>query len=403
MIAALEKLEFSKLDSRLIHLSHDEITQLINRYFDGETVSKLIKDYKIKIPTSQLYSIFPPVKSEEKCEHCEGTIVYPWGSKSWSERLNVNQKYCINCNHKLSSNCNCEKCRENRAIEEAEKLRIKVEEEKRKRAIIEETFVSKMENIHLEDELTLEDRFYLAVILRATLSEDMKFIQPNLKNIQRVSPSVDFTIEILKTLIARDVLIVDGFTSDLGAFEIENEKISYNIFNVNYDLNILANDFEEDFNKAGLIKRLMYPDATLFTKEFCYEMWKRIALEESKQYLLYQMNKVGYSFSPGEKTNKVFEFLVENFSVSQIYNIIYRAIANSTARYQAGEINKIHAQNSVITSCEKQGERAVAEGWNLKGYGRIKDLPESIISEVLFTSIMKISYLGFSEKPTPNF
>lgn len=403
MIAAIENLEFSKLDSRLIHLSHDEIIQLINRYFEGETVSKLIKDYKIKITASQLYSIFPPVKSEEKCEHCGATVVYPWGSKSSSQRLIANLKYCIKCNHNSKSDCNCEKCCENRAIEEAEKLRMKVEEEKRKRAIIEETFITKMENIHLEDELTLEDRLYLAVILRATLSEDMKSIQPNLKNIQRISPSEDFTIEILKTLIARDILVVDGLTSDLGAFEIEDEKISYNILGVNYELNILPNDFEEDFNKAGLIKRLMYPDETLFTKEFCYEMWKRIALEESKQYLLYQMNKVGYSFSPGEKTNKVFEFLVENFSVSQIYNIIYRAIANSTARYQAGEISKIHAQNSVITSCEKQGERAVAEGWNLKCYGRIKDLPESIISEVLFTSIMKISYLGFSEKPTPNF
>ncbi len=35
------------------------------------------------------------------------------------------------------------------------------------------------------------------------------------------------------------------------------------------------------------------------------------------------------------------------------------AVANCTARYQAREITKIHAQNSVITSCEKQGERAV--------------------------------------------
>lgn len=403
MIVALEKLEFSKLDSRLVHLSQDEIVQLINRYFDGETVSKLIKEYKIKITPSHLYSIFPPVKSDEKCEHCDSPVVYPWGSKSWSERLIVNQKYCINCNHNGRSNCDCKKCVEIRAIEEAEKIRVRLEEEEKKRRIIMEISISKMENIHLEDELTMEDRLYLAVILRASLSEDMKVIEPNRKNFIRISPTQEYTIEILKTLIARDLLIINGATSDLNAFNINDNGITYDMLNVKYDLNVLAKDFEEEFSNLGLIKRLIYPDTNLFTKEFCFEMWKRVALEESKQYLLYQMNKVGYSFNPGEKTNKVLEFLVENFSISQIYNIIYRAIANSTARYQAGEITKIHAQNSVITSCEKQGERAIAEGWNLKGYGRIKDIPETIISEVLFTSIMKISYLGFSEKPTSNF
>lgn len=37
-----------------------------------------------------------------------------------------------------------------------------------------------------------------------------------------------------------------------------------------------------------------------------------------------------YDFSPGPKTTTVFQNLVNNFSVGQIYNIIYRAIANST-------------------------------------------------------------------------
>ena len=149
MIVALEKLEFSKLDSRLVHLSQDEIVQLINRYFDGETVSKLIKEYKIKITPSHLYSIFPPVKSDEKCEHCDSPVVYPWGSKSWSERLIVNQKYCINCNHNGRSNCDCKKCVEIRAIEEAEKIRVRLEEEEKKRRVIMEISISKTPIVRL--------------------------------------------------------------------------------------------------------------------------------------------------------------------------------------------------------------------------------------------------------------
>lgn len=78
-------------------------------------------------------------------------------------------------------------------------------------------------------------------------------------------------------------------------------------------------------------------------------------------------------------------------------------MANSARHYQAKEITKIYAQNSVITSCELQGERAVAENWTLKAYSRRINVLQSIISEVLFNSIMQISTLGFSEVPTKDF
>lgn len=160
-----------------------------------------------------------------------------------------------------------------------------------------------------------------------------------------------------------------------------------------------------DLDYDEMIKRLMYPslDSNENYKEFCFDMWKKVALNECLQYLLYQMDKVGYSFNPGEKTIRVFEHLLEHFSVSQIYGIIYRAVANSTQRYQAGEITRIHAQNSVITSCESHGQRAIAQGWKLSHYSRIRDLPEAYISQVLYTSVMQIAELGFSEKPTINF
>ena len=54
----------------------------------------------------------------------------------------------------------------------------------------------------------------------------------------------------------------------------------------------------------------------------------------------------------------------------------------------------------VISSCEGQGERAIANNWNLTNYSRVKDLPQSQISKIFFDSILQISYLGFSEKPT---
>ncbi|OCY42478.1 hypothetical protein BFR77_08485 [Acinetobacter pittii] len=79
------------------------------------------------------------------------------------------------------------------------------------------------------------------------------------------------------------------------------------------------------------------------------------------QYLMFKMKSVRYDFSPGPKTTTVFQNLVVNFSVGQIYSIIYKAIANSSEQYLSGKVNKFHAQNMVISSCEGFGERAIAK------------------------------------------
>lgn len=398
---SIEDLEFSSKDKRLNHLSQEDVVELMKSYYAGEKVSGLLKEYEVKISPSQLYAIFPPTMAEEECEYCGSSFVYPWGSKTWGEKVLKNQSFCIDCGHDKTSLCSCEYCKEAREIAREEAKEKQKQLLDRKRKIIHEHFAKKNWQPLDEETLSLEDRLFLAAILRASLSENTDYVEPLESVSRQLAPSEDFEIEIIKTLTARKVLVPHA-NSSLDVFKlVEDDKIQYEIYHVNYRINIEPYDNDYD----AMIKRLMYPDATPFeeNKEYCLEMWKKISLNESFQYLLYQMNKVGYSFSPGDKTTRVFEYLLEHFSTSQIYNIIYRAVANSTARYQSGEVTKIHAQNSVITSCEKQGERAIAENWSLKSYGRIKGLPETIISEVFFTSILKVAYLGFLEKPTTNF
>ncbi|PAD82447.1 hypothetical protein CHH57_14975, partial [Niallia circulans] len=290
----------------------------------------------------------------------------------------------------------------------------KILEEQRQKEIIEkkksllyEYYKEENWELVLEEDLNLEERLYLAVILRGSLSENTHYIEPLEKIGGKIAPTLEFEREIINTLTSRRIL-VPNLMSNVNDFEVEflsedekEYKINFYIYKVHYRLNVMS----EDGNYDAMIKRLMYP--TLNDDEdynnFCYEMWKKVALNECLQYLLYQMDKVGYTFSPGEKTIRVFEELLEHYSVSQIFSVIYRSVANSTQRYQAKEITKIHAQNSVISACESFGQRAVAQRWNLSYYARLKDLPETYISNVLFTSIMHIAELGFSEKPTPNF
>ena len=44
----------------LSHLTSEEIEILMQRYYDGEAISKLIKEYSISAHASELYKLFPP-------------------------------------------------------------------------------------------------------------------------------------------------------------------------------------------------------------------------------------------------------------------------------------------------------------------------------------------------------
>lgn len=404
---SIDNLDFSNLDNKLSHLSKEKIVEMITSYYEGDKVKELLEKYEIDTNTSNLVRIFPPLLNGEYCMKCGSFIVMPLESRSYSNYFNNSQKYCSNCGHQEESFCNCEFCKKEKM--EAEKLeeeRQKKLVEKKKQLLCNHYNEDYWETI-LESDLSLEDRLYLAVVLRGALSEDTSYIEPLEKIEGEIAPTPEFEVEIVKTLTGRNIL-VPSLKSKVNDFEIEylsedeeQYKITYYIYKVHYRLNVMP----EDADYSAMIKRLMYPDLSHEEgfQDFCYETWGRVALNECLQYLLYQMHRVGYTFSPGEKTLRVFEELLEYFSVSQIYSIIYRSVANSTQRYQAKEITKIHAQNSVITSCESYGQRAIAQGWKLTYYARLRDLPETYISKVLFTSIMQIAELGFTEKPTPDF
>jgi hypothetical protein len=307
------------------------------------------------------------------------------------------KEYCVNCGHENIPHCTCNGCEESR----------KIILEKKRKIIANFYYEDKWDKIE-EQDLSLKERLYLAVVLRCALSENMVVIKP-LNDVRgELAPTEELESKIIDTLTNNKNILMPSLMSDISAFSLDdislensNDSIAYYTYKVHYRINVAPMD--EDYNE--MIKRFLYPDFLEEEnyKEFCYETWKKVALAESLQYLLYRMKKVGYDFNPGEKTIQVFGKLLENFSVAQVYGIIYGCIARSTERYQSREITKLHAQNSVISACESYGERALANGWKLKSYSRERDLPETMISKVLFTSIMKIVYLGFSENPTIDF
>ncbi|MEY8662656.1 hypothetical protein AALT52_07135 [Ligilactobacillus faecis] len=386
-VMGIEDLDFTNVDNNLKHLTKNQVLEVINKYYDGVNIDKILEDYKINVAPTRLVRIFPRLFIDKVCEKCSERLVVEFKSKSISKPIDLTKAYCPSCGHQENAYCTCSYCKtERQEAEEAREQRLKTRIENLVHKIVQ------------EESLSQKDKLYLSVVLRVAMSEDIGIIEPISKLERKLTPSEEWTVELMKTLITRDLISVSA-ESDLDVFTEEKDFLSYPVLDVKYNINIEP----YDGNYENMIRRLIYPDPEQFEADFCYDMWKKVALSESEEYLLFEMNKVRYNFSPGKKTYMVLESLTEHFSTGQIYNIIYRSVANSTKRYQSGEITKKHAQNLVISFCEHMGERAVAENWNMVSYGRRYDLPESVISEVLFNSIMQISSLGFSEKPTRDF
>jgi hypothetical protein len=85
--------------------------------------------------------------------------------------------------------------------------------------------------------------------------------------------------------------------------------------------------------------------------------------------------------------------------VAQICNFIWRAAKDAAAFYVREAVSKQHAANTVIGAIQRYGERAKAEGWDIKPYRRNFDCPQSMVSEVLFNAVLRIGDDGFNRTP----
>jgi hypothetical protein len=129
-------------------------------------------------------------------------------------------------------------------------------------------------------------------------------------------------------------------------------------------------------------------------------LWKKIALQECVEYLTLSMSRHGFAFSPGDKTFATLGEVLNDYSVSQAYNLIWRAAKDAAAFYMRERVNIFHAANTVVGSIQLYAERARLNSWDIKPYGRNFDCPQSMVSQVLHNVVLKIGEGGFTSAPT---
>lgn len=389
-----------EIHEKLRHLTMLQIESLMNKYYNGVKASDIIKEYNIDTTSSKLYTLFPPIICEDIiCPVCNEAMYKERDSKS-SYSWNKKKPFCAICGHTDEIICKCNYC-----IAEREKVR-KLNEERKVRILQEKREkIKKVYDLNIVpvnySELNFREKVFLGALLRTSLSEDMEVILPLNDAERELAPTIGYIKEILSYLIGRGVVSVDS-NSSIDAFLDSNEEKDiefpnvYYITMVKYRINIVG---DEDIKNilSKIINPKSFSDAD---KEDALNIWKEIALEECIEYFEYQMKSVRFDFNIGEKTIAIFKDLLENFSVSQIYGIIYKSVANATKYYQESSVSKKQAANSVIGGCQRYAERAMINNWELAKYSRIKELPQSMISEFFFDRVIGVGSLGFNMPPS---
>lgn len=371
----------------LQHLSNEDIQKLMKEYYAGENVAQLIKKYHLQVSPNKLYTLFPPeVFNEYRCEYCDAPLVMNRTSKTWQNRLKEKSKlYCPVCGHRpFDSQCDCVHC-----CERAQHI---LDEKVKK---IREVYSRPEEPVDF-DALPFRSKVFLGALCRALLAEDLHEIVPLIGYKELLAPTEKLQSDLYNTLIDQHCIVVNPY-SQLNAF-VDDECFpqSYYMHKVSYYLNLTFSA-----NKQELFSRIVKP--TYFTPEYedeAVDLWKDIAIAECIEYLLYQFRRMNFPFrEPGEKTYKTFDILLEDYSVSQIYHIIYYSIKEAAQAYMAKKLTRQYAANYTVSVCQRYAERAKQHGWDLTKYSRIKELPQSVLSQFYFYQVLKIGDDGFYNIP----
>lgn len=297
----------------------------------------------------------------------------------------------------------CESCRdaEDEALREAKKAEERTLAEaaankaERRAIIIEKHFPDSLPAAEPQS-LTLEDAVFLSSIWRAAMSECLDELPAMGSVSERIAPTEEMSVEILRHLTARHIIQVHPESPE-DAFVFEGDTIlHYYLFKVRW----LIAPAMKDESLIARIEDIFHKDSwSPGWENEVLQLWRRIALHECYDYLKVQMKQHGFDFTPGDKTRIVFLDALTTFSTAQMYSFIYRAVRDAAALYVREGISRNHAANTAIGSIRRSVERARTDEWTVPNYRPDFRCPQSAISKVLFDAALKIGARGFNEIP----
>lgn len=246
---------------------------------------------------------------------------------------------------------------------------------------------------------TLRTAVYLLTLVRAGATEKLDLITPVRQQDVPLSPGGLMDQGILEVLSGHDQnLITIHPESDLDCFEFDGlEPNRYHPMCVSWYLNLglSAQENREAIRELEDIFREMdWPDSWI---EESKTLWREVAIHEGIEYLDHKLSQHKLPFDPGERAYGTMENLVQDFSVAQIYNIVWKKAKDAAAWRARTYAPKENATKYAVKAIQGYADKVRSENWNISPYNRDWDCPESMLSKVLYDTVLQID--GFREVP----
>lgn len=240
--------------------------------------------------------------------------------------------------------------------------------------------------------LDLKSTIYLLATIQALGAETLSSIEP-LYDYPACTLSPDFSYDqtILRYLLDKHLLLISLNTRQEAVEFNENDLASISFGMSTFDLALSQCQITEltsDFFESNAIHNIRQ------APEFI-ELCKEIQLNECLGFLKAMLEEHKLSLVPGAKTKQVLTQCLEEFSVAQIYNFIWRAATNAAAYFMRSNISKRQAANSVVGAISRYMEQALANDWDVKSFKRNYSFPQSSLSRIVFNTVLGTDDGGF--------
>jgi len=179
---------------------------------------------------------------------------------------------------------------------------------------------------------------------------------------------------------SKELVESDGFL-----FHLRRESLDFSL-----SPNVLSG-FLKEMAVSDIKQQIVEDDGFLM-------LCREVSLFECISFLLSQLDRHGFPFSPGEKTKVVLLKCLQDYSVGETCVFIWRSVRDSASFYLRENISKIYAANAVIGNIERQYEKTKANDWVVDGFKRNNYLLQSVISRVIFNQILETDDGGFKQK-----
>ena len=380
------------IHEKLAHLSSKQIIQLMDEYYAGVRVKKLIEDYKVNCRPNDLHKYFPPIVLDKRCPICGENFLNKRLSKTEIEnqgnpyrKIEAKKPYCPSCGHIDDDICECAAC-----VEKRKKEQIKREAELKKMANeikieLEKSYTGKVS----VDELGFKDRIYLASLLGYGLSDDANVIKSlsECENSYSCLAEGDMDERIVDYLLKRNIIIID--TSYL-VYAFKQGKVENKY--MRYKLNV-----EIDDNNIGALQGLMSPKIDFSDENnivAAYNLWKEVAMNDCIAFLVDEMRKKNVEFCPVKKTEILMDSMLKHFSTLQVQYIIYKSIDEISSKYTKSKPKRGVFSDIVFRRMEYWDSSMTYRESELPEYRDSKKFLYNNLHGVLFSKVLGLGDKG---------